>query len=271
MIKLFALLVFCFFAQRGFTQTSGSSLVSPYIKANAYSSVQADVFSFISNQAALARTNKISAGVFSEKKFMLNELAVFSAAFALPAHSGNFGLQLNRFGNSIFNEMTAGLAYARKLSDYVDVGIQFNYNHMQIAGYGNASAINFDAGAIFHFTGQLNGGVHLSNPTSARFGKNKEERVPAQYSVGLSYDASENFFVAAEIEKTEDLPLNVIASMQYKFADRFLARGGITTGTSIYFMGIGFILKDFRIDATASVHQQLGVTPGLLLIYTKAD
>lgn len=103
------------------------------------------------------------------------------------------------------------------------------------------------------------------------WGKNEEEKLPAVYSAGLGYDASEDFFVSTEIEKVEDLPLNVNASIQYKFADRFLARGGVSTASSVYFLGVGFRIQNFRFDVTASVHPQLGVTPGLLLIYTKPE
>ena len=232
---------------------------------------QADVFSFSANQAALAQIKSFSAGVFSERKFMLEELNLFSASFALPTHSGNFGFLIHHFGNSSYSETEAGLAYGRKLSDYVDVGVQFNYYRMQIASYGNASTINFEAGALFHFTDQLHGGIHLYNPTSSKLGKNKEENLPAVYSAGLGYDASEDFFVSAEIEKTENLPLNVNAALQYKFANRFIARGGVATNTSVFFFGLGFTLQNFRFDATASLHPQLGITPGLLLIYTKAN
>jgi len=117
----------------------------------------------------------------------------------------------------------------------------------------------------------LHGGVHVYNPTSSKLGKNEEEKLPAVYSAGLGYDASDNFFLSVEIEKTEELPLNVNASIQYKFANRFLARGGIVTGSSVFFFGAGFTLQNFRIDVIASVHPQLGITPGLLLIYSKPD
>ena len=77
------------------------------------------------------------------------------------------------------------------------------------------------------------------------------------------------FLLVLRLKKTEDLPLNVNVSAQYKFADRFLARGGVATATSIYFLGTGFCFKNFRFDVMASVHPQLGVTPGLMLIYKK--
>ena len=165
--------------------------------------------------------------------------------------------------------MQTGLAYARMLGDFVDVGAQFNYYNIRIAGYGNASAVNFDAGVIFHFTDQLHGGLHIYNPTSSKLGKNNDERLPAVFSAGLGYDASENFFVSSEIEKVEDQPVNVNVHLQYKFAERVLVRGGVASNTAVFFLGAGFIVKNFRFDATASLHPQLGVTPGLLLIYSK--
>ena len=252
-----------------FSQSAKQSLIPSYLKTGAYSNNQADVFSYTANQAALAKTMSFTAGVFSERRYMLNELNLFSASLALPTQSGNFGLQLHHFGNSNYSETQSGIAYGRKLSDYVDVGIQFNYYTMRISGYGNAAAINFEAGAIFHFTDQLHGGVHIYNPTSSKIGKNEEERIPAVYSVGLGFDASDDVLVSASMEKTENEDLNVIASIQYKFADRFLARGGVSSAASVFFFGVGFSLQSFRLDATASVHPQLGVTPGLMLVYAK--
>ena len=271
MIRVFIVFTICGWTLTSAAQTARQSLIPSYIKTGAYSNKQTDVFSFSENQAALTRIKTFSAGAFSERRFMIDELDFFSAALALPTHTGNFGLQLHHFGNSIYSETQGGLAYGKKLNDYLDVGVQFNYYTMHISGYGNAAAINFDAGLIFHFTEQLHGGIHVYNPTSSRLGKFNEEKLPAEYSIGLGYDASENFFISTEIEKIEDLALNVNTSLQYKFADRFFARCGIATATPLIFFGVGVTMKDFRIDIAASIHPQLGVTPGLLLLYTKSS
>lgn len=200
---------------------------------------------------------------------MLEELNTFSGCFALPTGSGVFGLQLHQFGNSAFAQRQAGLAYGRRLSEKVDVGVQFNYYTIYVGGYGNAAALNFEAGAIFHFTEQLQGGIHVSNPTTSHLGKISPEPIPSVYTIGLGYDASENFFLSTEIEKTEDKNLDVNASMQYKFTDRLFARAGVSSGSSVVFFGIGFKVENIRIDATASLHPQLGFTPGLMIIYNK--
>jgi hypothetical protein len=253
---------------RSNAQTAQKPLIAPYLKTGAYSKLHADILSTFGNQAALAGFTSFAAGVFSERKFMQQELTSFSASVALPVTSGVFGLQLHQSGYSEYAQMQAGLAYARKLSSKVDVGVQFNYYSMRINGYGNAAAVNVEAGAVFHFTEQLHGGVHVYNPVAARLGKTGE-KLPSVYSAGFGYDASDHFFVSAKIEKPEDESLNVNAAIQYKLTDKLLARGGISSANSIVFFGVGTVLQNFRLDVTASIHPQLGITPGLLIIFNK--
>jgi hypothetical protein len=46
-----------------------------------------------------------------------------------------------------------------------------------------------------------------------------------------------------------------------------MARAGIETATSSAYFGIGLSLKSFRLDVTTGYHPQLGITPGLLLLF----
>jgi hypothetical protein len=61
--------------------------------------------------------------------------------------------------------------------------------------------------------------------------------------------------------------VNVNAGMQYKFLSQLLARVGISTATSSAWAGIGLTWKSFRLDVTTSYHSQLGITPGVLLVF----
>ena len=241
-----------------------------YLKTNTYSSVHNDVFSFTGNQAALANAKKIEAGVYGERRFMLSELSSYQLAFALPTSSGNFGLQASYFGSSSFNQSGLGLVYARNLGK-VDVGAQFNYHQLKIVGYGNAYAFNVEGGAILHVNDQLQTGIHVYNPTRVSIGKNGEEKLPVIYSFGMGYDASDKFFVGTEIEKVEDQPININVGLQYSFDEKLFARMGVSSATSSFYLGAGFIWNGFRIDVVASVHPSLGITPGMLLLYNSPD
>ncbi|MES1214595.1 MAG: hypothetical protein ABUT20_03675 [Bacteroidota bacterium] len=233
--------------------------------------MHADAFSFTSNQASLAQVKNIAGGIYSERRFMLAELSLYNAAVVLPTNSGNFGLKAGYYGFNEYNETQAGLAYGRSLGNKIDIGVQFNYYGIKAAGYGNAAAISFEAGAIMHLTDKLNAGVHVYNPVGGKFGKNADERLPFVYTAGLGYDASDKFFISAEAEKEEDYPVSINAGLQYKFIPQLLARIGISTATSNMWLGFGVVVKSLRIDVTAGYHPQLGITPGLMLLFSMPD
>ena len=267
MNKLFLILLIVFSHVIIKGQTVRRPVAALYTGLGAYSINHADVFSFTNNQASLAQMKNAAAAVYGERRFMLDELSLYQLAVALPTRSGNFGVRAGYFGFSDYNESQVGLAYGRKLGDKVDVGIQFNYNAIRISSYGNSSAINFEIGTILHLTDRLHAGVHAYNPVGGKFGKNQEEKLASIYTVGLGYEASEKFFISAEIEKEENQSVNVNAGMQYRFLPQFMARVGISTNTSNVYAGVGLFLKSFRLDVVAGYHPQLGVTPGLLLLY----
>jgi hypothetical protein len=248
-------------------QTVRRPVAALYTGLGAYSIDHADVFSFTSNQASLAQVKHASAGVYGERRFLLDELALYQLAIAVPTKSGNFEVKAGYYGFSDYNESQMGLAYGRKLGSKVDVGVQFNYNAIRISSYGNSSAINFEIGTVLHLTDKLHAGVHAYNPVGGKFGKNQEEKLASVYTAGLGYEASEKFFVSAEIEKEESQPVNVNAGMQYKFLPQLMARVGIATNTSNVYAGVGLSLKSFRLDVVAGYHPQLGITPGLMLLY----
>lgn len=248
-------------------QTLRRPLSANYTGMGAYSLNHADVFSFTANQASLAQLKNSAAGVYGERRFLLSELNNYTAAIGLTTNSGNFGLKANYSGFSDYNETQIGLAYARKLGSKVDVGAQFNYNGIRISSYGNATAVSFEVGTILHVTDKLHAGIHVANPVGGKFGKDQQEKLSSVYTIGLGYEASEKFFISAEIEKEENQPVNVNAGFQYKFIPQLMVRAGISSATSSAWVGLGLTIKSFRIDITSSYHQQLGITPGLLLLF----
>ena len=265
-------LIFLFFIATGGVISVNSQhlrrpMAAAYTGLGAYSINHSDVFSFTANQASLAQLKNTGIAVYGERKFLLSELNSYTAVFRLPTKSGNFGLKAGYYGFSDYNETQLGLAYGRKLGEKVGLGAQFNYNGIRIAGYGNDAAISFELGTILHLTDKLHAGIHVNNPVGGKFGKDQQEKLSSVYTIGIGYEASDKFFVSTEIIKEEDQPVNVNAGFQYKFLPQLLTRIGISTATSTGWMGIGLSWKSFRVDITAAYHPQLGITPGLLLLF----
>ena len=266
MRKFYLPFIFILFSSNIFSQAVRQPIAARYIGLGAYSINHVDAFSFTSNQAALAQIKKSAAGIYAEKRFLLSSTNMYSAIAVLSTKQGNFGLQADYFGYKNYNESQIGLAYARSLGSKLDIGIKFNYYGFRIPAYGNSSAVNFELGAIAHLSEKLHAGIHAYNPVGGKLSKTDNEKLSSIYKFGIGYEASDKFFVSTEIIKEEDQPVNVDVGVQYNFMKQFFVRAGTSTETTNSYVGAGISWKNFRLDISGSYHQQLGFTPGLMLI-----
>jgi hypothetical protein len=251
-------------SQAGVSQSLRQPISAIYLGLGAYSK-HPDVFSFVNNQAALAQAKNAAAGIYGERRFLLNENSLYTGAIVMPSKSGNFGICLEYAGFRNFNEYQIGLAYARSLGPKADIGVQFNYYGYRVPSYTSVNTVDFEIGAIVHLTDLLNLGIHVYNPVGGKFAKTGE-KLKAAYKVGLGYDVSESFLLVAEVVKEEDYPVNLNAGIQYQFNRRFFARMGMASESSTAYGGVGISWNNLRLDISGSYHPQLGWSPGLLLI-----
>ena len=266
-LKQIIVFISCFITIASNAQTVRQPLTIKYAGLGAYSKNFVDIFSGTANQAALAQLKSGGVGVYGERRFMLNELSQYSGIVALPtSKSGTFALQGDYFGDASYNENQLGIAYGRSVAKQVDIGVKINYNTVRIAGYGNTSTVNFEAGTIFHVTDQLHAGFHVYNPLNSKLGKNSTEKLASIYRIGLGYEASDKVFLSTEIVKEENREVGVNAGLQYNVHEKVLIRAGISTSSNLSYAGVGLRFGLLRLDINASYHPQLGFTPGLLLL-----
>jgi hypothetical protein len=256
----------CFSGTTAYTQIANESPASGYFAMNNFSNQEPTALATAFNPAVLARIKNTTAGIFGEKRFLLNELAFYRFAMALHTKPGNFGVNGYYSGSVNFNSISIGGSYGRQLGDKADVGIQFDYSSYQLKGYGRASYINVQLGSIFHLNEYLNAGIHVKNLAGFRSNKNSEPLNPV-FTVGLGYDASENFYAAISFQKEVDHPNDISAMIRYKLQENISFKGGISTLIPVAYGGVSFGIKDFTIDLLSSYHPQLGITPGLALQY----
>ncbi|HRO45045.1 hypothetical protein [Agriterribacter sp.] len=251
----------------GFTQTTHSPLVSYCFSSGAYSKSFQDAFSVISNIGALSTLKNFHAGVYGERRFMLAETSLYTAVATIPSASGNFALQADYSGYKDYSESQVGIAYGLALSEDIGIGAKFNYYHLRIPSYLSASAVNFEIGSVIHISKQVHTGVSVYNPLSSPLGKHTGEKIASVYKAGIGYEMAPSFFTQVEIIKEKNRDVNVHAGFQYKPLEQLFARAGIFTGTSSGYFGVGYLYRQLRMDISVSFHQQLGISPGLLLLY----
>lgn len=239
-----------------------------YLPLGAYSSHYVDVYATRANAASLAQLARPAVAVYSERRFMLEDLNFYSGSLGIITGSGNFALHGSYFGFNLSNQTQLSLSYGRKITGKIDIGASFFYNQIKQAGiYGKTNAVTGSVGLLLHLSEKVHAGINAYNPIGVAYDKEKEERIPAQYNFGVGYDASDKLFVSAELVKMEGRDITVNAGIQYMFVKQFFIRTGVSTLASNYYAGLGFNLKDFRMDIAVSFHPQLGISPGLFLQY----
>jgi hypothetical protein len=230
---------------------------------------QSDFWSISNNQAGAAWLTGVTAGLYAENRFLMKDLMSQQIGIALPLKAGTFALLVNHSGNNLYNEIKAGLSYARKFAKHFAVGVQIDYLRIHVTDdYGTKNLLSCEIGLMYHADHQMIIGIHLVNPVPVHITAQPAELLPAILCAGLSYQFSGAFVAAIEAEKDlEHKPL-FRAGAEYRFTKPFLARIGISTNPMSFTFGFGLESGRLKIDIASEYNQALGFSPSLSIIYS---
>lgn len=229
-----------------------------------------DFWSIQNNQAGVSLIDKVSVGIYYESSFNISQLSTKSIAAAIPSKFGVFGFTFNYFGYSQYNEMKAGLVYARSFGQYFRLGMQLDYLQTTIGeGYGSAGNVTFEVGVQSDISEKLTLGAWVFNPVQVKLSGNTKQEYPAIIRFGVGWDISENFIATAEVEKNSQFdPILFRGGLEYGLNEKFFFRAGFSTQQEIFTMGFGLALKKFKFDISAGMNQYLGFSEQVSLIYS---
>jgi hypothetical protein len=228
----------------------------------------ADPWSVFNNQAGLTWVNKINAEIYFENRFLVKEMALKAIGIALPIKSGTFGLSFREFGFSLYNEMTTGLAFGKKLGKSFSAGVQLDYLRIHLGeDLGTKHLFTFEIGMEFQINHNLCLGVHFYNPISVKLTSYANERIPSVINLGFSWKFSEGFITTIEVEKDIQLKPIFKAGLEYHFVKPVYIRIGLLTNPAMFTFGLGFEFGQVKFDFASSYHLVLGYSPQVSLIY----
>lgn len=243
--------------------------VSGYSGAGAYRQTPQHALLAGAHVGLLPLYKTFTATVYTEKRFNLNELSLINAGIIVPVSNGSYGLQLSSFGGSAYSQRKAALGYGRSLGSRMHVGLQFNYMHLHMAGYGNVGSVSADAGLVYQISDKLVAGLQLSHLAGTASNYLKGERQPRTAAAGIGYAPSDEFYISTSIVKEAGQPLGIEAALQYQVLQKLQVTGGLHSGNSNLYVGAGFQLLQMQLHAVASFHPQLGISPGIMLTFKK--
>jgi len=226
-----------------------------------------DLWCVYHNQAGLANLTRLSAGVHHENKFLVKEYGLQALAIALPVKNGVFGLSVSYFGYSKYNEIKAGLAFARSFGKGFSAAVQIDYCNTFVSGeYGNKGIAVIEAGILSEPLENLHIGAHIYNPTHQRISE-YDELIPTIFRFGVSYNFFNKITLAVENEKDIEMSPMFKIGLEYHMINYFYLRTGISTNPSLTTFGLGYVIKHAKADIAFSYHQILGLSPHFTLSY----
>jgi len=249
-------------------QADGKWLSMPAISAGAYSPQFADAFAWLANKAALAFLENASVGMMTERRFMLAELGNYGFAASMPRAWGSVGMQCQFMGAGHWSAYSIGLAYAKKLTPGMALGMQFNLGNERASGYMPNRQISADLSLMLRPVDHWTVGIDLSNFVSQSSSFDKSIKAPVSYTVGTGFSANPQTMMAAWVRHESGKPVQIAAEARYRFVDRFMASIGFTSDTGSFFGGVQLEWPKFRLFVSGSKHPALGYTPGIALQYS---
>jgi hypothetical protein len=228
-----------------------------------------DFWSVCNNQAGNVWLKGVSAGLYAENRFLFKEMMAQQIGLVLPCKAGAFGILVNHFGNSNYNELKAGLSYARKFGKRFSMGIQLDYLRIHISeDYGNKNLFSCEIGLMYHSDSHLNIGIQIINPVPIKIITYPPEHLPSIICIGLSYKFSNTLLLTAEAEKDLEHKPVFRAGAEYLFANLVCARIGISTNPVSFSFGFGLDVRRVKIDIASQYQQALGFSPAISIIYS---
>ena len=236
--------------------------------SNAFVSVS-DVWSTFHNQATLARIDHLTAGVFYESRFLVDELSLAAGTFVSPFAGGTAGLSFYQFGKGAFKESKFGLVYSKQLSKRLAAGVQMDYFLNRFPENEKAFGFaTFELGVTWLLTNELTLGVHAFNPVEngIKTYSGKEE-MPFILRIGGHYEFADRVLIAAEYYLNSSQNDQVRTGLEFYILKNLVARMGVSGTPLKYTAGLGYSFGKISTDFAFSYHGNLGFSPSVSLYF----
>ncbi len=227
------------------------------------------LWSIQNNQAGFALTDKITAGISYNSRFMSGNMSTKSMALLVPVKYGVTGISVEYYGYSLYNRLKAGLAYAKSFGQRLRIGLQIDYLRTALGdNYGNRDGVTFELGLQGDLSQNLTLAVWTYNPFMIKLADYADERIPSVYKIGMDYRFSPALLTTLEAEKRSDWqPVVLRGGLEYAIRQKFFLRAGFGTAREIFSMGFGMHFTRLQMDLAAVMHQSLGFSPVMSLSF----
>jgi hypothetical protein len=217
----------------------------------------------LSNPAAWAGVDGITASVFASQAFGMPELRLGAATVALPVPYGVASAYARTYGFEDFRETVAGVGFARAFpvspTRHVQVGVALRYTGIAIPDFGSRGAVGLSLGVLAEVMPGLAFGaqaLNVNRPELSSF-----DPLESRLDAGLAFRAHDRALILLAASKDLDFPLSWRGGLEVQPVEVLRVRAGFGTEPARFSTGIGVQFLQIRADVAAEHHQVLGWTP----------
>lgn len=228
-----------------------------------------DVWAYHNNPAALSSLKEIKLGISYENRFLTKEMQSQGFAFSIPVKNGVMSIGGQGFGYSQLRTYKAGIGYSKNLTEFISVGLQFNYQTIRINPvYGNSHGVSVETGFLTQINEKTKFGVSIFNIGRTISSKNQEDRFSTCMRMGVGYQLSSEVLYNVEFEKNVINSLRFKNGIEYKTNNHLYLRGGFSTYPIELSFGFAFHpSQNFSLNSGFSYLNSLGWSPNLSFEY----
>jgi len=231
------------------------------------STASENIWAINNNVAGICSFKNTSFGINNQVPFKITELSLSSLALVAPTKWVHTGFSLDNYGNALFNQQKISLGLAKLLSKTFSIGISLDYVHTQIQGYGNSGTFVPAGGVLYKPHQKLHIGLKIFNPNQIKYSENITDKIPTYARLGLLYKINNHVQLLVDADKTLQKDMIMRCGIDYEIHPSFSLRAGWASNPMFFTFGFALSLKKLRIDFASSIHEVLGLTPHLALVY----
>lgn len=220
----------------------------------------------LSNPAGISQMSENYAGVSYRHLFDLKELSTKTVFAVHPVRKGVLGMSYVHFGYEKHNEQMIGVAWGKRLADFLDIGVKIDYLFSKTAKQsGIRQALFFETGLIFSLPYDILVGIYTYNPADiARLTAPEGLYVAENYSLGASWKIDEMFTLATQMNLT-DSEVIFSAGIVFMYQNFLNVKCGFRTKYNNIYAGVGAAWKRYDVDINYNTHPNLGSSTGICL------
>lgn len=244
-------------------QNARSSFNVPWLSSAQFGPESAGALSFCDNPSLFPSQKGFGAGIYSEKKFMVDDLNLLVVSAAVFRGKSAAGISLYYFGDPMYNEMQVGTSYGKSIGK-ITIGASVFYNVLSVRGADKISAVNINISSNWELSENIYMGLLIASPHISKLKNNSKA---SYYKTGFGYQASSKVYAGFEFFKEENKSVEVITSLKYYFSEKFFAVGGFLSGSNMPFFGAGWKWDNIKLELIVGQHYALGSSPAVLFNY----